>query len=299
MIAQVKSRLEKLRSRQKKTTSNFFYAFVFLSQEKREALEALYRYCRVVDDIVDEPGEYADKQRDLAAWRAELDRIYKLVPEPPQFELGQKLAQVIGKFPMRHEDLLAIWQGCAMDLDKDRYASWEELLTYCYHVASAVGLCCIEIFGYETAGARDYAINLGQALQITNILRDVREDRDRGRIYLPLEELAACGISESEFLASETFSDERYQKLFAEVARRAHTHFARARAAIGESERRRLLVAEIMGEIYFQILRAIEDRGFIVGLEPLKLPKQRKIAVALGVWLRNKLPFRTSQSFTN
>jgi phytoene synthase len=168
-------------------------------------------------------------------------------------------------------------EGCEWDATRSRYATWDELAAYCHRVASAVGLMCIEIFGYASPRARDYAMNLGLALQLTNILRDVAEDAARGRIYLPLEDLAAFGVSERDILDGKRTPE--LVRLLRFEARRAHGLYLRGRAAIGEEEKDRLVVAEIMGDIYFQLLMDLEERDF--PMERATLSTGRKAAVAL------------------
>src|SRR5205807_879770 len=169
-----------------RSRSNFYYAFLFLPREKREALEAVYAYCRLVDDVVDEEAPEAEKRAGIEKWRRQLDAVYAPSPSAePDHPVVLKLREAVQRFPIRREDLEAVIDGCAMDISQARYRTWDELRTYCYRVASAVGLVCIEIFGYSSPRARDYAIDLGIALQLTNILRDVAEDARRGRIYLP------------------------------------------------------------------------------------------------------------------
>jgi phytoene synthase len=191
-------------------------------------------------------------------------------------------------FPIRREHLEAILDGVEMDIDKRRYATFEELAEYCYRVAAAVGLACIEIFGYTDPRARDYAVNLGIALQLTNILRDLRSDAERGRIYLPLDELRRFGYSEDDLLRG------RYTRPYLELMRfqadRTHAYFRAARAALPRADRRRLLAAEIMGVIYRALLREIEARQFRVFDRRVRLSAPRKLALALSVYLRARLP---------
>ncbi|HEY1587458.1 MAG TPA: squalene/phytoene synthase family protein, partial [Polyangia bacterium] len=187
---------KKLTTRSK---SNFYYAFLFLPRERREALEAVYAYCRLVDDVVDEEAPVAKKLEGLAGWRRELDAVYG--DAAPAHPVSERLRAAVQRFAIRREDMEAIIDGCAMDIEKSRYETWDELRLYCYRVASAVGLMCVEIFGYTPAqvdAVRRYAIDLGIALQLTNILRDVAEDAARGRIYLPAEDLRAFGVSDGE-----------------------------------------------------------------------------------------------------
>src|SRR5690242_16454340 len=184
-----------------KSKSNFYYAFLFLPPKRREALEAVYAYCRLVDDVVDEDAPPAKKLDGIARWRAELDAVFG--DAESTHPVTRRLAAAVRDFGIRRQDVEAIIDGCAMDIDKTRYATWEELRLYCYRVASAVGLMCVEIFGYtpsQAEAARRYAIDLGIALQLTNILRDVAEDARRGRVYLPADELAQFGVDVAELV---------------------------------------------------------------------------------------------------
>jgi phytoene synthase len=270
----------------RRSGSNFYYAFLFLPRRKREAMYALYAFCRTVDDAVDQGGgNPGDQRRVLAEWRAELRRAYQGRPTQP---IAERLAEVIRGFPIPREHLEAILDGVEMDIDKRRYASFEELYEYCYRVAAAVGLASIEIFGYSDLRARDYAVNLGIALQLTNIMRDLKTDAERGRIYLPLDELRRFGYAEDDLLRG------RYTQSFLELMRfqadRTHAYYRAARAALPRADRRRLAAAEIMGVIYRALLRAIEARRFRVFERRIRLSTPRRLALAAGVYLRAQLP---------
>src|SRR5262245_16538725 len=270
----------------RRSGSNFYYAFLFLPRRKREAMYALYAFCRTVDDAVDQGGGSPGEQRRvLAEWRAELRRAYQGRATQP---IAERLAERIRDFPMPREHLEAILDGVEMDIDKRRYASFEELYEYCYRVAAAVGLASIEIFGYSDLRARDYAVNLGIALQLTNIMRDLKTDAERGRIYLPLDELRRFGYSEDDLLRG------RYTQAYLELMRfqadRTHAYYRAARAALPRVDRRRLAAAEIMGVIYRALLRAIEARRFRVFERRIRLSTSRRLALAAGVYLRAQLP---------
>jgi len=270
----------------RRSGSSFYFSFLFLPRRKREAIYALYAFCRTVDDAVDQgaasPG---DQRRILAEWRAELGRVYGGRPTQP---IATRLADAVRAFPIPREHLEAILDGVEMDIDKRRYATFEELSEYCYRVASAVGLACIEIFGYSDGQARDYALNLGIALQLTNILRDLRPDAERGRIYLPLDELRRFGYSEEDLLRS------RYNRPFLELMRfqadRAHAYYRAARTALPRVDRRRLLAAEIMRVTYHALLRAVEAHRFRVFDKPIRLSAPHKLGLAVGMFLRTRLP---------
>jgi len=260
--------------------TSFYYAFRVLPEVKRRAIEALYAFCRAVDDCVDEEG--GEGEAGLARWLAEVRRVYAGKPET---ELGRELAETVARFPIPRgcfEDVVA---GCRMDLAPRRYATFADLRVYCERVASAVGLASIEIFGYEDPRTREYAVELGLALQLTNILRDVGADAARDRLYLPLEDLARFGVPERELLA--VARDPRaarpagLDRLLAFEADRARSHYAAAANALPARDRRSMLAAEIMGAIYRAVLEEWARRGHPVGGARVRLGKPRRIALAL------------------
>src|SRR6187200_1222394 len=175
--------------------TSFYYSFLALPTDKRNAVVAVWDFCRAVDDAVDEPGD-RDPASALAQWRSELARLYD--GREPQTPQGKHLAPVIAAFALPRSGFEDLIDGVAMDLQCNRYDTFEDLKQYCLRVASAVGLICVEIFGYRDVQARDYAVDLGIALQLTNIIRDVRSDLERGRVYIPQEDLAAFGCSEDD-----------------------------------------------------------------------------------------------------
>ena len=273
-----------------KSQSNFAMAFVFLSAEQRHALEAVYAFCRLVDDAVDDAPDAATARERLTGWRREVAAVYGdgHVGHP----VAEELARARGRFPLRREDLDAVIEGCAWDLARERYATWDETEAYCHRVASAVGQLCIDVFGWRDPGARRYARDLGVALQLTNILRDVAEDARRGRVYLPLADLERFGVDVSDILHGRR--TVAVEKLLRFEAQRARGYYLRARAAIGEDERRRLVVAEIMGDIYYALLVELEERGF-PWLERTSLPTARKAVIALGRWARARVEAMAGQ----
>lgn len=274
-----------------RSQTSFRYAFFFLSPERRAALDAVYAYCRLIDDIVDGEDAVEVKAQNLRAWRDALPRIFDRASGPaPIVDLhpvARELQQAQRRFGIRYEDALAVLVGCETDLHKRRYATWEETYDYCFHVASSVGLMCIELFGCVDPRSRDYAIHLGRALQLTNILRDIREDAARDRIYLPQEAISQFGVREADLLANGDLTPDvrpATQKLLASVARRAREEFRLAREAKPARDRRALVPAEIMGAVYAAILGECERRGVDV-LRPdrrIKLSTTRKATAALG-----------------
>jgi phytoene synthase len=199
--------------------------------------------------------------------------------------VNRELQLVIRQCHLRFELFSDLIKGCEMDLDILRYENLEQLELYCHHVASVVGLLSIEIFGYKNPACRDYAVYLGKALQLTNILRDVRTDAKRGRIYLPLSELKKFNVTEDEILAGEY--SERFAQLAASVAGRAKYFYRLARETLPAEDRRSMAAAELMGSVYWRLLLKLERQQFnVFGAQPLKLSKPRKLALILQSWLR-------------
>jgi 15-cis-phytoene synthase len=263
----------------RKSRSNFFYAFLCLPRAQREAIYACYAFCRIVDDAVDLGQDRAAQRAELRRWRDEIARVYEGQPEHPA---GQRLQVAVRQFPIPRVALEEIIAGVEMDMDHPTYETFEALYPYCYRVASAVGLCCIEIFGYTDPRAREYAVNLGVALQLTNILRDVHADARIGRVYLPQSDLRRFGVT------AEDLAQGRYTPQFVELmtfeAARAREYYERAWAALPPGDARSLFAAEIMGRTYFALLRAIEARRFDVFNGRVTLPAHRRVGIALRCW---------------
>jgi phytoene synthase len=247
-------------------------------------MAALYAFCRAVDDVADEDSVPTDKRRaELAAWRTDIRRATN--GEPPEFILNQEFQPVIRRFQLPFARFDELIKGCEMDLDTLRYADYEQLELYCYRVASVVGLLSIEIFGYQNPACHDYAIYLGKALQLTNILRDVKNDAARGRIYLPQSELKKFNVTESEILASK-YSD-RYSALANSVAGRARHFYQLAQKTLPPEDHRAMVAAELMGSVYWRLLKKLERGRFdVFGPQPLKLSKPHKLALIGQSWLR-------------
>ncbi len=231
-------------------------------------------------------GLSAAQRAGLAAWRRDIARCYEsgAAPEHP---IARQLAGAVREFGLPRGALEAIVEGCEMDLQRSTYETFEELVPYCYRVASAVGLCCIEIFGYTDPAARDYAVSLGMALQLTNIIRDVGADARGGRIYVPQQDLRTFGVS-AEDLRAGRYGDA-FVRLMTAQATRAREQYATAWAAFPAADARSLVPAEIMGRIYFALLGEIEARRFRVFDERVALPARRKAAIALRCWMSGLL----------
>ncbi len=265
-----------------RSSSNFTFAFMFLGKAQREALSGVYKFCRIVDDIVDErpPGDdgVAQAEAGLQLWRDEVGRIYEGTPHT---DLGKTLqaSQVLFKYPREAFD--EIIEGCAMDLRQDTYATQDELRLYCYRVASCVGFLCIAIFGDQSPQARTYAEHLGLALQYTNILRDIAEDADRGRIYVPLELLHAHDLSPHDIFARRY--TENFISMATSFADMAEREYQAAWAARPQAHARALVPAEIMGHTYHRILHELRAAHFNVFVQRTALKRRDKVRVAASV----------------
>ena len=268
----------------KKSASNLALAFVLLPKPKRDAMSALYAFCREVDDVADEDSVPMEKRREqLAAWRADIQRACG--NQTPEFVVNREFQPIIHDCRLPFALFDELIKGCEMDLDTTRYENYEQLELYCYRVASVVGLLSIEIFGYTNPACRDYAIYLGKALQLTNILRDVRTDAERGRIYLPLSELKKFNVTEAEIFRHEY--SERFHQLAASVAARAKHFYRLAQQTLPAEDRRSMIAAELMGSVYWRLLQKLERREFnVLGPKLTRLNKAQKILLILRTWLR-------------
>jgi len=269
----------------RRSRSNFFFAFLALPRHRRDALYAVYAFCRTVDDIADVGTDPVRQRAGLARWRADIARCYD--GGTPEHPIARQLAAAVRDFNLPRAALEAIVEGCEMDLAHATYETAEDLYPYCYRVASAVGLCCIEIFGYTDPRARDYAVSLGMALQLTNIIRDVGADARLGRVYVPQEDLRKFGVS-NEDLRAGRYGDA-FVALMEHEAARARGFYADARAAFPMVDARSLVPAEIMGRIYRALLEEIAGRRFRVFDARVTLPARRKAAIALRCWAGARL----------
>jgi phytoene synthase len=267
--------------------SNFYWGFRLLPTERRRGLTAVYAFCRAADDMADDPGMRSDPVRMIARWREELHAAYAGRPTHP---IGVALADTVVRFAVPRAHFDAVVDGVEMDLRRTRYDRWDgDLAEYCYRVAAAVGLIAIEIFGYENPSARDYAVNLGLAFQLTNILRDVAEDAARGRIYLPREDLARFECAEADVLAGRC--TEPFRRLMAFECARAGEYYGRARFSLAEEDRPSLAAAEAMRLIYEQLLRRVMFRRYDVFGPRVQLTGAEKAALAIAAWARPHLSF--------
>jgi len=276
--------MEASQSITRRSASNLALAFVLLPRAKRQGMSALYAFCREVDDVADDEAVPVEERwRRLAEWRADVERACS--GGTPHKAVNRELQPYI----VKHRLPLALFEelirGVEMDLEIKRYQTLDDLEQYCYRVASVVGLLSIEIFGYENPRCRDYALYLGKALQLTNILRDVRNDAERGRIYLPLDHLQRFGVTESEILA--LHYTDRFRQLAEAVAARARHFYERARETLPPEDRRSMAAAELMGSVYWRLLRKLEFQQFdVFGPNPTRLTKAQKVLLILRTWFR-------------
>jgi phytoene synthase len=265
--------------------TSFSYSFLVLPDEQRRAIGIVWDFCRAVDDAVDEAEDRAKAEAEIANWRAEVGRLFGAdAPVTPQAE---RLKPYVALFQLTRQPFDDLVDGVEMDLRRSRYDTFDELVGYCRRVASAVGLICIEIFGCRDSRSRDYAFNLGLALQVTNIIRDVKVDFDHGRVYLPQEDLKRFGVTEAALAAGVVTGPIR--QLLAHECQRARQFFAAAAQAMPHADAHKLVAAEIMGGIYFEILQRIERRSYDVFTEVIRVPKIVRARIALTIWARSQL----------
>jgi phytoene synthase len=273
--------------------TSFYYSFLVLPSRKRSAILAVWDFCRAVDDAVDEalpedewkggltPQAKARAVELLQTWRNELERIYSGSPLTPQ---GKALQPWAKEFNLPKPEFVTLIDGVEMDLSHANYPDFEALSNYCHKVASSVGLICVEIFGYRDPAARDYAVNLGMALQLTIIIRDVAADLKRGRIYLPMDDLAWFHVTEHDLRAG--IVTPNIKSLMRYQCRRARYYYRLASERLPRIDRRNLVAAEIMGEIYFAMLRKIERARYDVFTKRIRVARPRRAIIALDIWSR-------------
>lgn len=268
----------------RKSASNLALAFILLPRDKRFEMAALYAFCREVDDVADEEKVPVETRREgLQAWREDIWKACN--GRAPKMTVNQELQPAIERFNLPFELFDELIKGVEMDLDICRYETMAELEQYCYRVASVVGLLSIEIFGYTNPACKSYAIYLGKALQLTNILRDVRSDAERGRVYLPLEECRRFGVDPKDILANR-YSPE-YYKLASSIARTAHSFYAMAKDTLPLADRRSMATAELMGSVYWRLLKKLERRQFnVFDFEQTRLNKIQKGFLIFRTWYR-------------
>ncbi len=257
-----------------KSGSSFYYSFLFLEPQRRQAIIALYAFCREVDDVVDECADPMLAATKLAWWRQEIDCLYNGHPSHP---VTQALAQALPRFPLRREQLLEIVAGMEMDLLQNRYADYAELQLYCHRVAGVVGLAAASIFGYSQEQTLAYAESLGLAFQLTNIIRDVGEDAERGRIYLPVDELQRFSVAPADILQRRY--SEAFRHLMEFQIERAMACYDQAMAQLPAADRRAQRAGLVMAAIYRRLLDNIKKDGCRV------LDRRASLSPLLKLWL--------------
>ena len=261
--------------------SSFYYSFLFLPPERRQAITALYAFCREVDDVVDECDDPQVAASTLAWWRAEVARLYAGQPQHP---VTQALQAVLPRFNLPQEQLLEIIDGMEMDLQQTRYLDFKALSLYCYRVASVVGLLAAEIFGHTERQTLKYAHDLGMAFQLTNIIRDVGEDARRGRIYLPLDELKRFDVPVADILNAR--HSDNFRRLMEFQIERAEDYYAQAMRQLPDIDRKAQRPVLVMAAIYRALLEEIKRDGSRVLNQRTSLTPLRKLWIAWRTWLK-------------
>ncbi len=258
-----------------KSGSSFYYSFLFLPPIKRKAITAVYAFCREVDDIVDDCINIEVAERKLGWWQDEISRLYQ---QQAQHPVTKALITTLQDFDLPEEYFQEIIDGMKMDLNIHRYQTFSELTLYCYRVASVVGLIAAEIFGYKDKLTLKYAHNLGMAFQLTNILRDVKEDAQRNRIYIPLDELEQFSVSEHDLINN--IDSDNTKKLFIHQAHRAHEYYDKAMSYLPEQDRYQQSTGIVMSEIYKSTLEKIQHDNYSVLQKRVSLPALKKLWIA-------------------
>jgi len=271
----------------KTSKSSFYYAFNLLPVEKRDAMNTVYAFCRKTDDIIDEGNEPDElKYEKLHKWRVELEKAFN---GHSDYTLLNKLGRTIHKFNIPYEPFFELLKGMEMDLQNNRYLTFEELRLYCYRVASTVGLMCIEIFGYKHKSAKEFAINLGIALQLTNILRDIKKDSLKGRIYLPQEDLKKFSYNEEDIFKQNY--DGRFISLMKYEVERAEKFFENATENLNLDDKKAMFAARAMQHIYKRLLEKIIEAEYNIYRKNIKVSSFEKVGISLGVWAKYRLVY--------
>ncbi len=270
----------------RREAKNFYYAFVTLPPDKRKAIYAAYAFCRYCDDSVDDAATPETKMSALGELQAHLDAAYRGRPVTPVF---LALSDAADRYAIPQEYFSEIIRGVESDLVKTRYQDFDELREYCYRVASVVGLVCLQIFQYRDAAAREYAVDLGLAMQLTNIMRDVREDWTMGRVYLPQDEMAQFGYTEEQLGAG--VHNDAFVKLLRLQGQRARGYFHSGFQLLPRLSRRSRACPSALGAIYFRVLNRIEASGYdVLGERRITLSGGEKVRIAARAWITSMLP---------
>lgn len=268
---------EYCKQKTKESHSSFLSAFIFLKKEKREALTALYAYCREVDDIADECLDHEIASKKLNWWREEVERLFKGEPQHP---VSKALHPFLSHFNLSKNYFIEIIDGMEMDVKFNRYESFEQLELYCYRVASCVGVLSAHIFGFKNKDTLTFAKNLGIALQLTNIIRDLGEDARRGRIYIPLDELKKLGVSEEEIISLK--NSEKIKILVQNQSDRAKKFYDLASKTLPIEDKKSQKISLVMGNIYYVLLKEIvKDNPEKILNQKTILPGFRKMRISI------------------
>jgi phytoene synthase len=268
-----------------KSKSNFLSSFSLLSKEKNDAINTVYAFCRKTDDIVDETQDSVDvKYKKIREWKNEFELA---LHGKSNYSLLNHLTKIIRKYKIPVDPFFELIKGMEMDLQNQRYKTFDELYQYCYCAAATVGLMCIEIFGYKNKSTREFAINLGVALQLTNILRDIKIDAENGRIYLPKEDMEKFGYTEEDLIANKY--NASFIALMEYECKRAHEYYEKANQSLSKDDKGLMFAARIMEHIYFRILEKIEKMNYNVFQKKAKISKLRKLYITFGVFFKYKL----------
>jgi phytoene synthase len=267
----------------RRSGSSFASAFWMLPKPKRNALHAIYAFCRLADDIADDPKITGDRTALLARWREELDDAFR---GRAQHAVGVAISDAVKSFQLPEPVFLDLLAGVEFDLTEGPIETFDDLRLYCYRVASTVGLLVVRILGFENPRSLEFAEELGIAVQLTNVLRDVGDDASTGRIYLPKDELERFGVSTESILAGEKTDELRLLLSF--CAKRAASYYERAEQLLPDEDRRSLRPATAMGRIYRALLKELIEREFPCFEQPVRLSKPRRVAIAAKVWMGMK-----------
>lgn len=268
--------------------SNFAFSFSILPKEERNAMNSIYAFCSYIDDIVDSPGteptEIKKKLDRLLWWENQIDKIYSGNLDS---KILSPFIKVISRFNIPKQYFITLIHGCRRDLVQKRYETFEELKEYCYGVAGVVGLISIEVFGHKYEETKNYAINLGYALQLTNILRDIKFDNQRGYIYLPQEDLRRFNYTEDD-IAGAVYNDNFYELMRFEAAR-VRQYYHKARTLLHPDERITIFSAEVMDAIYYRLLEKIELNNFRIYDKKIRVSTPHKLYLTFKHWLSARL----------
>lgn len=265
----------------RKSGSNFYYSFLFLKKRKRRAMYAVYAFSRVIDDIVDSDESSSSKEKLIGFWRTEIEKCYSSGSEHP---LTKELRYATREFHIPKQYLLELLLGVMQDMIQQRYVTFDDLQKYCYRVASVVGLMCLKIFeAPDSEENRKAAINLGLAFQTTNILRDIAEDADNDRIYLPIEELIRFNLTEEDII-NKKYSED-FRKFMQFQWDRSESYYKKAWSGFDKIAAKKLFPALIMSDIYHEILEKIKEIDYNVFKTRIRIPNLTKIKIAFKRWM--------------